>query len=337
MASTRRCGIRDRPDLAARYDAKPHRRARGATRLPCARTSASPRCLRAAGRGGQPPHLAERHGPAAGGRCRACSRTVGSFALLGAWRSRSARMELRRRPRRHRDGSAPCSAITRACRTVLQGGADVILVPSRFRTVRPDATDRPALWRRPVVARVGGLADTVIDANDAALAAGPPSASSSHPSPRKRSRRHWRAWHASIATLLPGDPCRRAHGDRRQLAAARAPVCRLVSGGGGAAVTPAIRRPESRVYFTTCQTPPSPFTFGVARLAVSAPSLWVRRLAVRYTHRPCGKSPGLGSHLRSLRPAAARRGPARRAKPQASRRTRSAIGEIQGQPTSPGR
>src|SRR5690606_22374230 len=55
---------------------------------------------------------------------------------------------------------------------LMQGGCDAIVIPSRFEPCGLTQLSGLRYGCVPIVARAGGLADTIIDANEAALATG---------------------------------------------------------------------------------------------------------------------------------------------------------------------
>ena len=95
----------------------------------------------------------------------------GRLALLGsgdAWQEHAFRLAAERHP-----GSVGVQiGYDEALSHLLQGGADAILIPSRFEPCGLTQLYGLAYGCVPVVARTGGLADTVIHANAAALDAG---------------------------------------------------------------------------------------------------------------------------------------------------------------------
>lgn len=73
---------------------------------------------------------------------------------------------------RHKGRIAIVAKYDEALSHLVQGGADTMLVPSRFEPCGLTQLYGLRYGCVPVVARTGGLADTVIDANEAALSAG---------------------------------------------------------------------------------------------------------------------------------------------------------------------
>ena len=98
---------------------------------------------------------------AAGGRLAVLG--SGEAALEGLFHSAAAR---------HRGQVGVVTGYDEGLAHLLQGGSDAILVPSRFEPCGLTQFCGLRYGSVPVVSRVGGLADTIIDANDAALAAG---------------------------------------------------------------------------------------------------------------------------------------------------------------------
>ncbi|PZO76034.1 MAG: glycogen synthase GlgA [Mesorhizobium amorphae] len=88
---------------------------------------------------------------------------AGDTALEGALLAAAAR---------HRGRVGVVIGYDEALSHLIQGGADVMLVPSRFEPCGLTQLYGLRYGCVPAVARTGGLADTVIDANEAALAAG---------------------------------------------------------------------------------------------------------------------------------------------------------------------
>jgi len=95
----------------------------------------------------------------------------GRLAVLG---SGEAALEglFRGAATRHRGAVGVVTGYDESLAHLLQGGSDAILIPSRFEPCGLTQFCGLRYGTVPVVSRVGGLADTIIDANDAALSAG---------------------------------------------------------------------------------------------------------------------------------------------------------------------
>jgi starch synthase len=95
----------------------------------------------------------------------------GRLALLGTG-DRALETKFRAAASRHSGKIAVALGYDEKLSHLLQGGADAILIPSRFEPCGLTQLYGLAYGCVPVAARTGGLGDTIIDANEAALAQG---------------------------------------------------------------------------------------------------------------------------------------------------------------------
>jgi phosphoglucomutase len=95
----------------------------------------------------------------------------GRLALLGSG-DKELEQLFRAGAQRHRGRIGVAIGYDEKLSHLLQAGCDAILIPSRFEPCGLTQLYGLAYGCVPVAARTGGLADTIIDANDAALAAG---------------------------------------------------------------------------------------------------------------------------------------------------------------------
>ncbi len=93
----------------------------------------------------------------------------GQLALLGAG---DAPIEAAFRAAHHPGRIGTAFALDEGLAHLIQAGCDALLVPSRFEPCGLTQLSALRYGAIPVVARTGGLADTIIDANEAALAMG---------------------------------------------------------------------------------------------------------------------------------------------------------------------
>jgi starch synthase len=105
---------------------------------------------------------------------RAIPRLVGEGAQVAVLGSGEAGLqaELVASATRHKGQVGVILGYDEALSHLMQGGADAILIPSRFEPCGLTQLYGLRYGTVPIVARTGGLSDTIIDANDAALAAG---------------------------------------------------------------------------------------------------------------------------------------------------------------------
>jgi starch synthase len=95
----------------------------------------------------------------------------GRLALIGTGEAQIERAMLAA-AKRHKGRIGIITGYDEALSHLMQAGADAIVIPSRFEPCGLTQLYGLRYGCIPVVAHTGGLADTIIDANDAALAAG---------------------------------------------------------------------------------------------------------------------------------------------------------------------
>ena len=95
----------------------------------------------------------------------------GTFAVLGSGDA-AIESQIHAASARHKGKVAVVTAYDEPLSHLMQAGGDAILIPSRFEPCGLTQLYGLRYGCVPVVARTGGLADTIIDANDAALSMG---------------------------------------------------------------------------------------------------------------------------------------------------------------------
>ena len=171
-ASTARSGTRETDTaLAARYYAAGPDRQGSAARRRCRRElGLDVAGRRAAVRRGQPADARRRGWTWCSAPCRRCCAAAAQLRAAGHRRRRRSRRPSRRPRRRHPGRVAVRIGYDEALAHRLIAGADVILVPSRFEPCGLTQLYGLRYGTLPLVRRVGGLADTVVDAADAVAA-----------------------------------------------------------------------------------------------------------------------------------------------------------------------